>query len=111
MAGLVAGPGLLSHSLYITIAVALFATFVATLAISTMGQGPNDEFFAHEAAGGVRQSAEVLARMLGDLIFWWPLPILFGAPFHGLINFPGRIGMIIGTLSLLYWAMAPLACN
>ena len=111
VAGLVAGPGPLSHSLYITIAVALFATFVATLAISTMGQGPNDEFFAHEAAGGVRQSAEVLARMLGDLIFWWPLPILFGAPFHGLINFPGRIGMIIGTLSLLYWAMAPLACN
>ena len=109
VAGLVAGPGPLSHALYVTIAVALFATFVATLAISTMGQGPDDELFAHEAAGGVRQRAEVLARMLGDLIVWWPLPILFGAPFHGLINFPGGWTGIIGTFYLLQWAMAPLA--
>ena len=109
VAGLVAGPGPLSHALYVTIAVALFATFVATLAISTMGQGPDDELFAHEAAGGVRQRAEVLARMLGDLIVWWPLPILFGAPFHGLVNFPGGWTGIIGTFYLLQWAMAPLA--
>ena len=109
VAGLVTGPGQLSHSLYITIAVALFATFATTLAISAMGQGANDEFFAYEAAGGVRQTAEVLARMLGALFFWSPLPILFGAPFHGLVNFPGPLWGMIGTFYLLYWAMSPLA--
>ena len=88
--------------------VALFATYVSTLAIETVCQGPNDELFEHESASGVNQTAEIAARMLGDVLCWSPLPLIFTLPFATLANIGWEATWLtIGILFFLQWAMQP----
>lgn len=91
--------------------VALFATYVSTLAIETVCQGPNDELFEHESASGVNQTAEIAARMLGDVLSWAPLPLVFTLPFATLANIGEAMWSIIGILFFLQWAMQPIGCT
>ena len=86
IAGLVSGGQLMTDPTFMIISAVLYATYVATLSIDTLQQGAENELFQHETAGGVRPTAVALARIVGDLLVWWPLPLLFGIPYAGLIN-------------------------
>ena len=70
---------------------ALFGSLVATSTIASLGGGSPEDvaLFQHEAASGVTQTAEVVARMMIDLV--WPLSLLavcFTLPIKGLCSLP-----------------------
>ena len=97
-----------SSAVMIVVTVALYAVFTATVAIDTQRQGASNESFRHEASGGVRLSAEVLARHAVDLIVWLPLPLLYALPFSTMTNFAAPLGHLVSILLLLTWAISPL---
>ena len=109
IAGGVSGPTFdESSAVAIVVTVALYAVFTATLAIDTQRQGASNESFRHEASGGVKLSAEVLARHAVDLIVWLPLPLLYALPFSTMTNTAAPLGHLLSILLLLTWAISPL---
>ena len=109
IAGGVSGPTFNdSSAVMIVVTIALYAVFTATLAIDTQRQGASNESFRHEASGGVRLSAEVLARHAVDLIVWLPLPLLYALPFSTMTNLAAPLGRFVSILFLLTWAISPL---
>ena len=88
---------------------ALYGVYVSTLAIETVTQGAADELFAHESAGGVRQTCEIGARLLADVVSWSILPLVYALPLAALANFGAATTVdVIGILYFLQWAMQPI---
>lgn len=108
VAGMATGSALVSDTAMLSATVALFSTYVATLSIETVAQGMADELFEHEAAGGVRQLAEILARMLVDACAWALLPVVFVLPFASLTNFGSAGFDMLGITYFLMWSMQPI---
>ena len=55
----------------------IYATVVATSSIEVMGSKDERELIAHEAASGIRMSAEAISRILLDLLVAVPLAPVF----------------------------------
>mmetsp|Transcript_24462 Transcript_24462/g.49028 ORF Transcript_24462/g.49028 Transcript_24462/m.49028 type:complete len:654 (-) Transcript_24462:183-2144(-) len=90
----------------------IFATLTATGAITTLTHdGVEGMLFAHEAANGVRQSAEVTARLLLDLVvFLAPMVVCFTIPMSALATlFP--LERMLAVWWCQAYAMSPIGYN
>ena len=85
---------------------ALFATLVATGSIDVLGNREERELLAHEAASGVRPSAEALARVLLDVLVLLPLSPIFALPLSALSNMPIGTWPLVFLYGQVAWAMA-----
>jgi len=81
----------------------MFGSICSTSTIATFGE--DVQFFSHEAASGVRQSAEGLARLLIDVLPLSLLAPVFALPLQSLATV--RAPVLIVWL-LFGWAMTPL---
>ena len=62
-----------------------------------------------QCAGGVRQTGEIAARMIADVVTWAPLPLLYALPFAGLVNLDGgTLSDLILICYMLMWVMQPI---
>ena len=109
--GLGQGPETPRTAIMLVGTIALFCTYITTCSIESVLQGDSSALFEHESASGVRQSAEIAARILGDLLIWMPAPLLYGMPYLGLANFRGGEERLrfFGILYMLAFAMQPFA--
>ena len=81
----------------------MFGSICATSTIATFGE--DVQFFSHEAASGIRQSAEGLARLLIDVLPLSLLAPVFALPLQSLATV--RAPVLIVWL-LFGWALTPL---
>ena len=84
----------------------IYATVVATSSIEVMGSKDERELIAHEAASGIRMSAEAISRILLDLLVAVPLAPVFTFPLIALSKFPVGAARLTGLYALVSWAMA-----
>ena len=105
------GPSVPDTAVMLVGTISLYCVFFSTCAIESVLQGESSALFEHEGASGIRQSAEISARLLGDLLIWLPAPLLYGLPYIGLANIRGAVerGQFFVILYLLAFAMKPFA--
>ena len=111
VSGLGQGPDVPQTAVMLVGCISLFCTFITTCSIESVLQGDSAALFEHESASGIRQSAEIVARILGDLLIWMPAPLLYGMPYLGLANMRGAEERLrfYGMLYMLAFAMQPFA--
>lgn len=85
---------------------ALCAVVVATSSIDTLGNREERLQLDHEAASGVRPSAEALSRVLLDVAVLAPLGPIFAVPLQALSLMPIGTGALIGLYMQVSWSMA-----
>jgi len=98
-----ADPGINDCLIFYLLFNTMFASICASSSIGTFGG--DEDFFSHEAASGVRQMAEGLARLIVDVLPLAALAPVFALPLYAFATLHCDI---IPVYILFAWALSPL---
>lgn len=84
----------------------LFATLVAISSSDVFGDRQEKDLLMHEATSGIRQSAEVLSRLLFDVIVLALMAPLYALPLQAFTSWPCGVLQLSHVLWQVAWAMS-----
>lgn len=84
----------------------LFAIIVGTGSIDVLGSPGERDLLAHEAASGVRPTAEALSRMLLDVVILMPLGCVWALPLQAVTMMPIGVVPLLSLYMQTSWAIS-----